>query len=232
MRKYDALLGRFMQVDPLWENYPAWTPYQYGTNNPTSNIDPSGEDVIILNDRDAAYGQGHNGLIVGNDEDGWVYYSKDGEVDGKSLYSRGEFASLNAFLQSGYGDRYDHGARISTTPGQDRMAQSFAERDVTTPYDAVSSNCADLVDQTLNAIGKPVHGSEMFGVAIPNLQFDLAVLRGVAREVLHFDHSPHEHPSPRPLVPSGLNARSARHIQVDMSPIRRSAVGAASGITR
>lgn len=43
--------GRWMSPDPLSEEFPSWTPYNYGMNNPLRNIDPTGlapEDIHIL----------------------------------------------------------------------------------------------------------------------------------------------------------------------------------------
>lgn len=39
--------ARFLSADRLWENYRAWTPYQYGMNNPLTLTDPSGDSVIF-----------------------------------------------------------------------------------------------------------------------------------------------------------------------------------------
>jgi RHS repeat-associated protein len=36
VRKYDDLVGRFFQIDPLWEKYYEWMPYHYSANNPVS----------------------------------------------------------------------------------------------------------------------------------------------------------------------------------------------------
>jgi len=50
-RKYDATIGRFTAIDPLFEMYPSFTPYNYCNNNPINYIDPTGEsmmDLIIL----------------------------------------------------------------------------------------------------------------------------------------------------------------------------------------
>jgi len=34
--------GRFTSIDPMWEDYRAWSPYQYSMNNPMRLVDPSG----------------------------------------------------------------------------------------------------------------------------------------------------------------------------------------------
>ncbi len=41
-RQYDPLSGRFLSVDPLFEQFPDKTPYHYCNNNPISFKDPSG----------------------------------------------------------------------------------------------------------------------------------------------------------------------------------------------
>ena len=42
-RYYDSRIGRWLQVDPLFEKYPGVSPYAYSLNNPISNFDPNGK---------------------------------------------------------------------------------------------------------------------------------------------------------------------------------------------
>ncbi|MBK7636794.1 MAG: RHS repeat-associated core domain-containing protein [Saprospiraceae bacterium] len=44
-RYYDAVIGRFINVDPLAEKYPGMTPYNYVGNNPINNIDIRGDSI-------------------------------------------------------------------------------------------------------------------------------------------------------------------------------------------
>jgi RHS repeat-associated protein len=41
-RNYDPQIGRFPQLDPLTDEYPFLTPYQYASNDPITNIDIDG----------------------------------------------------------------------------------------------------------------------------------------------------------------------------------------------
>ncbi len=43
-RYYDSRLGRWLQVDPMSEKYPGWSPYNYVKNSPINRIDPDGKE--------------------------------------------------------------------------------------------------------------------------------------------------------------------------------------------
>jgi len=42
MRIYNPGLGRFLSVDPITNSYPMLSPFQFGSNGPTQNIDIDG----------------------------------------------------------------------------------------------------------------------------------------------------------------------------------------------
>jgi len=46
-RYYMSALGRWNGVDPLADQYPAWSPYSYGANNPLVYVDPDGKEIRI-----------------------------------------------------------------------------------------------------------------------------------------------------------------------------------------
>ena len=44
-RNYDPQIGRFAQLDPLTDDYPELTPYQYASNEPIANVDMDGLEL-------------------------------------------------------------------------------------------------------------------------------------------------------------------------------------------
>jgi hypothetical protein len=46
-RNYDPAIGRWMNIDPLADNYTPVSPYNYVLNNPNLFVDPDGKDVYI-----------------------------------------------------------------------------------------------------------------------------------------------------------------------------------------
>jgi len=76
VRKVDYELGRFTTIDPLWEKYYAWSPYQYSMNNPISLADWNGKDSYLLVWFSKENETGHAGIAVDN-------YIKKQTIDSK-----------------------------------------------------------------------------------------------------------------------------------------------------
>lgn len=49
-RYYESLTGRWLQVDPMSEEYPSWSSYNYVMDNPITFFDVNGDTVNFLND--------------------------------------------------------------------------------------------------------------------------------------------------------------------------------------
>jgi RHS repeat-associated protein len=46
LREYDPQIGRFFRIDPLTDDYPYWTPYQYAGDEPIGNMDLDGAEQL------------------------------------------------------------------------------------------------------------------------------------------------------------------------------------------
>jgi len=51
-RAYDSRLGRFMSIDRQTSKYTSLTPYNFVANNPITNIDPNGEEIVYASNVD------------------------------------------------------------------------------------------------------------------------------------------------------------------------------------
>ena len=62
-RYYDSWLGRWLQVDPLADKYPGWSPFNYAKNDPLRFTDPDGKG--IKDDKlKKAFQEHHNNLVA------------------------------------------------------------------------------------------------------------------------------------------------------------------------
>ena len=77
-RLMEPAFPRFFTVNPSCERYYGISPYAYCANNFVNVIDPDGRDIIVLMDPKSVIGFGHAAVLIGNEKDGWQYYSKDG----------------------------------------------------------------------------------------------------------------------------------------------------------
>jgi uncharacterized protein RhaS with RHS repeats len=179
-RNYDPTLGRWINQDPAGYINGAST-YQFVMSNPESAIDPSGLDAVVLISPGEAKPFGHAAVIIGNDQTGWDYYSKNGRTGPLGLWGGNEgrhehFKTLADFFNSkNHRGRYPEWAYIPTRPGQDKAMRSWANNHVCTPYYAWGTNCTVLVQGTLKAGGIATGNAHWYGYPwapeIPNNLF-------------------------------------------------------------
>ncbi len=136
-RNYDAALGRWMNVDPLAEDFPGWTPYHYVHNNPINLIDPTGmaaEHIDVTKNEDGTYkvagGQANSDkniyVVDGNGK-------RTGEVVGE--------------MQTEYSFHHEDGSAVvgANIDLNDKSGQNFMDNEIKN---------IGLVDYISNAKGK------------------------------------------------------------------------------
>jgi hypothetical protein len=164
-------VGRWINPDPLSEEFPSWSPYNFVLNNPLRLVDPDGrapQDIIVLNNPNGAGGFGHMAMLVGDDKNGWTFISKEGrnkepwysnEVSGgpalKPLIK--EFKTLEDFRNAQKDDKnlggYTEDVRLNTTPEQDKKAKETTTDSAESWYSVLFANCADAVSDGLKSAG-------------------------------------------------------------------------------
>lgn len=168
-RYYDRQTGRWHGIDKMAESYSSMSPYNFINDNPINGIDPSGKDVIFLNDTKGAnvsgnMNAGHAAVIIGNSKDGWFYYSLNGTGDGQSAIGDSKDPDIGTFLGNGTDinelitgpqganninrkekHEYDRYVIIKTTPEEDRAMKKKAEKAASVKtYIVIGQSCLNV----------------------------------------------------------------------------------------
>ena len=157
-RNYDTALGRWMNVDPLAEQFPAWTPYHYVHNNPINLIDPTGmsaeeSDDWIKNKSTREYIWDNNVSSPKDTPEGHSYVGKDDNSILKDLGWNLSYPSLNT-KKMGRIVLDEHSAGLSTVSATSNIKISA---NVSSSFDMETG----MYDKTFNGIdiGVSVKGS-------------------------------------------------------------------------
>src|SRR5690554_490630 len=164
-RMYDPRVMRWLSRDPHESSYPNISPYVFVNNMPVWAIDPDGKDIIVLSAPSGAQGTGHGAVLIGNEKDGWTFYSKNGTENhgpkgesyapnkGDHFKSLKDFANSENNFVNGSSPYYTAAFRISSDADTDQEMRDAALEVVSEDYKLLGSSCIDVVSSALEAGG-------------------------------------------------------------------------------
>jgi hypothetical protein len=131
-------------------------------------------DVLLLNDSQGALNNGHQAIAIGDEKNGWHYYSKDGP----ELFTDGNqhiyYKSIDDIMAAN--PRYEETLQIYTSSDQDIMMKGYADTLYDKRYDFRTNNCADFTTQVMAFGGIDAAGDKTtFGITTPNKVMELYV---------------------------------------------------------
>jgi RHS repeat-associated protein len=143
-RDYEPATGRYGQSDPLGLFSGQISTYSYAESNPMLYSDRKGEDVVVLEDSGSVYGTfGHIAVIIGNDQSGWTYFSKNSSAPSDSTAVG--FRNFQDFERTDLSIRYNMAYRIPTTSADDEVMEMYGLAHYADQYRWYNNNCGDLV---------------------------------------------------------------------------------------
>ncbi|MEN8810382.1 MAG: RHS repeat-associated core domain-containing protein, partial [Flavobacteriales bacterium] len=164
-RMLDVRIGRWLSGDPLEAKYPNLNPYNFVANSPLVAIDPDGRDIVVLNAPSGANNFGHGAILIGNDKDGWTFYSKNGTEDhdskgasympddGRQFNSLKDFANSTANFDADGDVYYTEAIRLKSSKEVDEKMKKAASETVCSKYELLKSSCIDVPSSALKAGG-------------------------------------------------------------------------------
>ncbi len=150
-RQYSSTFGRWMTRDPIAENA-GYNLFSYCLNLPIRYTDPFGLDTaIVITPRNRGFpGYGHCAVLVGNDKDGWTYFSNS---LGGDANSGSQFPNLAAFYAA-FPQDYSP-SQTSWFPGNggNAGAAAAAQGSIDSGYNPYTNNCAHTCRDALAGAG-------------------------------------------------------------------------------
>lgn len=165
------------------------SPYSYCAGSPINLVDPTGDDIVVLN-----YTEGEHMAMLIQDVNGkWQYYSVNGNnvvnpltknhTGGRTFndVAVGSWDSPEQFLNSPYNVRneeskenpamnhfgFSEGFQIPTTPEQDATMRDGFKKIANTEYNLFNNNCTTAVQKVMVDAGIPVSKPTMVPTTIP-----------------------------------------------------------------
>ncbi|MDE6099087.1 MAG: hypothetical protein K2G24_09390 [Muribaculaceae bacterium] len=184
-------LPLFTTPDPMCEKTYPISLYAYCGGDPVNRVDPTGEDIVVLN-----FGTGasqHLAMLILDENGEWRYYSVNGNnvvnpitkehIGGRKFndVAVGPWNSPEDFFKSKYNVRDDdskddksknnfgftEGYLIFTTPEQDAIMRKSFSKTAKSEYDLFNNNCATAVQKAMVEAGIPVSEPKMVPSYIP-----------------------------------------------------------------
>ena len=167
-RYLDPKYSRWLSGDPALSDYIPKAPIDDEAKKHNENLPGMGGVFNVVNLHLYHYaGYGHNAVLIGDDKNRWILYSKD-DVDKNT---RKEYKSLGEFIfenkEAPYDEKYDRAIFMETTIDEDKQMQTTGDNIYGRKYSLeekenktgeVSQNCADLVADVISPIGRILIG--------------------------------------------------------------------------
>jgi RHS repeat-associated protein len=149
-RYYNSNTGRWPSRDPIGERG-GINLYGYVGNNPINGIDPLGLDAIYLLDSNnkAAVGQGHAGVLIGDDSNGWTYYNFAPAVGPNQTAIN--YPTLEEAVKDPEITRYEEFLRYNTSRLDDLRAKLKAGELFDKDYEPFDRNCGHVAGDIVKA---------------------------------------------------------------------------------
>ena len=171
-RAYDPDLGRWLSRDPIGESGGV-NLYSYVNNMVMNAIDGDGLDAIVLLAPNAVRRAGHIAILVGSNDTGWTYYSRNGyggwPFTGDSV--RKSYDTYEDFKNdTAESSRYSAAYHLRTNDDLDSLMKMYGDEHYNDRYHSIippSNNCADLTEEILAIGGNRISGYNQVPALFP-----------------------------------------------------------------